>query len=87
MPRKGSLTRKNRDLQTLTKDNRYVLYIRASTPEQVNSLDAQKQSGTRFAERLELDTVATFIDHGVSALNSAPLPVMQCPSHMVLLAA
>jgi predicted site-specific integrase-resolvase len=68
MPRKGSLTRKNRDLQTLTKDNRYVLYIRASTPEQVNSLDAQKQSGTRFAERLELDTVATFIDHGVSAL-------------------
>jgi len=32
MPRQGSLTRRNRDIQTLTADNRVVPYVRASTP-------------------------------------------------------
>lgn len=71
MPRKGSLTRRNRETQLLAQDNRVVLYIRASTPEQVNSLDAQQSSGTRFAERHDLAIEGTFIDSGVSAVKSA----------------
>ncbi len=71
MPRKGSLTRKNRDIQTSSADNRVVLYVRASTPEQVNSLDAQQTAAARFAERQELLIDATFIDSGVSAVKSA----------------
>lgn len=71
MPRKGSLTRRNRETQTLTADNRVVLYVRASTPEQVNSLDAQQSAAARFADRHELLIDATFIDSGVSAIKSA----------------
>ena len=69
MARKGSLTRKNRDIQTLTQDNRVVLYVRASTPEQVNSLDAQKSAAARFAAARGLDIDATFIGQGVSAVH------------------
>jgi predicted site-specific integrase-resolvase len=68
MPRKASLNRKNRDLQTLTKDNRVFLYIRASTPEQVNSLDAQAAAAARFADRHELLIHGTETDAGVSAI-------------------
>lgn len=68
MPRKGSLTRKNRENQSLTKDNRVFLYIRASTPEQVNSLDAQAAAAARFAERHELLIDGTETDAGVSAI-------------------
>lgn len=68
MPRKGSLTRKNREAQTLTRDNRVFLYIRASTPEQVNSLDAQAAAARRFAERHELNIEGTETDAGVSAI-------------------
>ncbi len=71
MPRKGSLTRRNRSSQTLTQDNRVVLYVRASTPEQVNSLDAQQSAAARFAERHELAIDAIFIDSGVSAVSCA----------------
>jgi hypothetical protein len=71
MPRKGSLTRKNRDTQASTGDNRIVLYVRASTPEQVNSLDAQQSAASRFAERHELILDAVFIDSGVSAVKCA----------------
>ena len=71
MPRKGSLTRRNRSTQTLTQDNRVVLYVRASTPEQVNSLDAQQSAAARFAERHELAIDAIFIDSGVSAVSCA----------------
>lgn len=68
MPRKGSLNRRNRDTQTLTKDNRVFLYIRASTPEQVNSLDAQAAAAASFAERHELVIDGTETDAGVSAI-------------------
>lgn len=68
MPRKGSLTRKNREAQSLTKDNRVFLYIRASTPEQVNSLDVQAAAAARFAERHELLIDGTETDAGVSAI-------------------
>ena len=68
MPRRGSLTRRNLKPASPAKDNRYVLYIRASTPEQVNSLDAQKTVATRFAERMGLDIDETFVGKGVSAL-------------------
>lgn len=71
MPRRGSLTRRHRDTQTLAPDNRVVLYVRASTPEQVNSLDAQQAAAARFAERHELIIDATFIDSGVSAVKCA----------------
>jgi len=69
MARKGSLTRKNREIQTLTQDNRVVLYVRASTPEQVNSLDAQKSSAARFALARGLEIDATFVGQGVSAVH------------------
>ena len=68
MSRKGSLSRRHRDTQTITADNRVVLYVRASTPEQVNSLDAQQSAAVKFSERHELLNDATFIDHGVSAV-------------------
>lgn len=68
MPRKGSLTRRNRDEQTTTRDNRVFLYIRASTPEQVNSLDAQAAAASRYAERHELIIDGTETDAGVSAI-------------------
>ncbi len=71
MPRKGSLTRRSREIQTVTTDNRVVLYIRASTLEQVNSLDAQRSAGSRFAVRQELLIDETFIDSGVSAVKCA----------------
>lgn len=68
MARKGSLSRSNRDVQTLTSDNRVFLYIRASTPEQVNSLDAQAASARRFALNRELIIDGTETDAGVSAI-------------------
>lgn len=68
MPRKGSLTRKSRESQSIAKDNRVFLYIRASTPEQVNSLDAQAAAAARFAERHELLIEGTETDAGVSAI-------------------
>lgn len=69
MPRKGSLTRRNRDTQTLTADNRVVLYVRASTPEQINSLDAQQKRAAEFCTLKDLIIDATFIDAGVSAIH------------------
>lgn len=71
MPRKGSITRRNRDSQELTKDNRVFLYIRASTPDQVNSLDAQMAAATRFAEANSLQIDGKEIDAGVSAIKHA----------------
>lgn len=49
-------------------DNRVVFYIRASTIEQVNSLDAQKLAGSRWAEAKGLEVVEIFTDAGVSAI-------------------
>ena len=68
MPRKGSLTKRNTTAAAPARDNRHVLYIRASTPEQVNSLDAQKSVATRFAERADLVIDRTFVGQGVSAV-------------------
>lgn len=70
MARKGSLNRKNREVQTLTQDNRVVLYIRASTPDQVNSLDVQKTGAVRFAAARDLDIHESFVGAGVSAVHS-----------------
>ncbi len=50
-------------------NNRCVLYVRASTPEQVNSLDAQKSKAAEFAKAKDLLIEHTFVDHGVSAVH------------------
>ena len=47
-------------------DNRCVLYIRASTADQKNSLDAQEHDGRRFAEANGREIHGVFIDPGVS---------------------
>ena len=47
-------------------DSRCVLYIRASTADQKNSLDAQAFEARRFAEAHGKSVVETFIDPGVS---------------------
>jgi site-specific DNA recombinase len=47
-------------------DTRCVLYIRASTTDQKNSLDAQEFEGRRFATANGRDIEAVFIDPGVS---------------------
>jgi site-specific DNA recombinase len=47
-------------------DHRCVLYIRASTADQKNSLDAQEHEGRAFAARVGMEVHATFIDPGVS---------------------
>jgi DNA invertase Pin-like site-specific DNA recombinase len=49
-------------------DQRVVFYIRASTLEQVNSLDAQKLAGQRWAEAKGFEVVHIFTDAGVSAV-------------------
>lgn len=59
---------KNSGNTQLPLDNRVVFYIRASTPEQVNSLDAQKLAGSRWAEAKQLHVTETFVDAGVSAI-------------------
>jgi DNA invertase Pin-like site-specific DNA recombinase len=47
-------------------DNRCVLYIRASTADQKNSLDAQEHEGRAFASRNGREISGVFIDPGVS---------------------
>lgn len=47
-------------------DKRCILYIRASTADQKNSLDAQEHEGRRFAESHGREISAVFIDPGVS---------------------
>lgn len=47
-------------------DNRCVLYIRASTADQKNSLDAQEHEGRAFAARNGREIAGVFIDPGVS---------------------
>lgn len=49
--------------------NRCVLYVRASTAEQVNSLDAQKSKAAEFAKAKDLIIEEIFIDSGVSAVH------------------
>jgi DNA invertase Pin-like site-specific DNA recombinase len=49
--------------------NRCVLYVRASTPEQVNSLDAQQTKAAEFAKVKDLIIEKTFVDSGVSAVH------------------
>jgi len=68
MSRLSQFGKKSQASQQATADNRYALYIRASTPEQVNSLDVQKQAAARFAERFDLIIDETFIGAGVSAV-------------------
>lgn len=50
--------------------NLCVLYVRASTPDQVNSLDAQKQRAAEFCKLKGLSIQETFIDAGVSAVKN-----------------
>jgi DNA invertase Pin-like site-specific DNA recombinase len=50
--------------------NTCVLYVRASTPDQVNSLDAQKQRATAFCQLKGLVIQETFVDAGVSAVKN-----------------
>jgi DNA invertase Pin-like site-specific DNA recombinase len=45
-----------------------VLYVRASTADQVNSLDAQRKRAAEFAKAKDLTILETFIDSGVSAV-------------------
>lgn len=47
-------------------DHRVTLYIRASTTDQKNSLDAQEYEGRQFAQRLDRTIDGVFIDPGVS---------------------
>jgi DNA invertase Pin-like site-specific DNA recombinase len=47
-------------------DHRCVLYIRASTADQKNSLDAQEHEGRAFATRNGREISGVFIDPGVS---------------------
>ena len=60
--------KKHRNSQTLVKDNRVFLYIRASTPEQVNSLAVQRAEADRFAARHDLQIDGSETDAGVSAV-------------------
>jgi site-specific DNA recombinase len=67
MARSGSLTKRRRAHQTAITDNRMVAYIRASTDEQVNSLDAQAKRHRDFSQQRGILIDETFTDSGVSA--------------------
>jgi DNA invertase Pin-like site-specific DNA recombinase len=58
----------SRGRQLTLEDNRVVFYIRASTKDQVNSLDAQKLAGKQWANSKNLEVVEIFTDAGVSAI-------------------
>jgi DNA invertase Pin-like site-specific DNA recombinase len=67
MSRKSRFTKHERIEQQALADNRIVSYVRASTEDQVNSLDAQKMRHADFAHRRELLIDETFTGAGVSA--------------------
>lgn len=71
MARSGSLTKRRLAHQTATSDNRMVSYVRASTDEQVNSLDAQAKRHRDFAQQRGIQIDETFTDSGVSATSVA----------------
>lgn len=47
-------------------DPRVVLYVRASTLDQVNTLDAQEYEGREWAAARDLEVAAVFVEPGVS---------------------
>jgi DNA invertase Pin-like site-specific DNA recombinase len=64
--RSGRRTRPLPDGQQSLDDDRCTLYIRASTADQKNSLDAQEHEGRLFATRNGRQIDGVFIDPGVS---------------------
>lgn len=69
MSRRSDFGRKTIAAQHALSSDRYVLYVRASTPEQVNSLDAQRKRAAEFASDKNLTIEETFVDQGVSAVH------------------
>ncbi len=67
MSRSGSLSKRKLNVQPLLGDNRVVSYVRASTDEQVNSLDAQGMRHREFSASRSLVIEETFRGEGVSA--------------------
>lgn len=68
MSRKSAFGKTTHASQLAITCNRCVLYVRASTLDQVNSLDAQKSKAVEFAKAKGLVIEETFIDSGVSAI-------------------
>lgn len=65
--RRGSLSRHHRNITTPSlPDARCILYIRASTEDQKNTLEAQAYEAQNFAAANGKEIVATFIEPGVS---------------------
>lgn len=67
MSRKDRFTKHERQQQQTLADNRVVSYVRASTEDQVNSLDAQERRHRNFATGRQLLIDETFTGAGVSA--------------------
>jgi|GEM_PF-6580448 len=67
MARRHRFTKKDRPAQLALGDNRVVSYVRASTEEQVNSLDAQVRRHRDFAKDRGIEIDETFTGKGVSA--------------------
>ncbi len=68
MSRKSNFGKRTHAAQLAIACNRCVLYIRASTKDQVNSLDAQRMRAAEFAKSKGLVIEEEFIDQGVSAI-------------------
>jgi site-specific DNA recombinase len=66
MSRKNSRSRRHGTAALDLQSTDAILYIRASTADQKNSLDAQEYEGRRFAAAHGKNIVQTFIDPGVS---------------------
>lgn len=67
MSRNKRFTKHDRPHQNLPGDNRVSIYIRASTEDQVNSLDAQRDAAEAYATSRGLTIEGIFTDGGVSA--------------------
>lgn len=84
MPRNRRFTPREKKIQLALNNHRVASYLRMSSEEQVNSLDAQERRHADFATLRGLDRTLTFREEAVSATAT---PFLQRPAARQMLAA